>query len=56
MQAQDMLKGIQALEDLLKEMNLLQKDAITFIAEKKLHKEFLEYHAEQHLKRSQERG
>lgn len=55
MQAQDMIKGIQALEELLKEMNQLQKDAILFIAEKNMHEEFLRYHAEQTLKRSQDR-
>jgi len=56
MLAQDMIKGIEALEELLKELNKLQKDAVIFIAEKGLHEEFLEYHAEQHLKRTQERN
>jgi len=51
--AQDMIRGMDALEAIINEMTTFQKDAVLFIAEKNLHKEFLEYHAEQHLKRTQ---
>ena len=47
----EMLKGINALNEMLEGMQRLQKDAIYFIAKKNLHEEFMEYHFTKDLER-----
>ena len=48
---EEMVKGIDALQEVLKGLQRLQKDAIYFIADKDLIKEFLEYHFNKELER-----
>ena len=47
----EMMKGLDALEDLIKEQASLRRDGLIFIFERGLWKEFMLYHCEQHLKR-----
>ena len=49
----EMIKGLNAFEELLKELQQLEKDAVFFIIEKEMHKEFLEYHFKKGLERKQ---
>ncbi|HUV84923.1 MAG TPA: hypothetical protein VMV86_04390 [Methanosarcinales archaeon] len=53
MQAQEILKGIKALEEIMAELAMLGKDAILFIVEKGMHKEFMEFHTKKHIERGE---
>ena len=48
---EEMIKGLDALEDLLKEQAQLGKDGLIFIFEHNLWKEFMEYHAKKYIDR-----
>ena len=49
---EEMLKGLNALEELIKEQARLAKDGLIFIFEKGLWNKFMAYHAKQHVERS----
>ena len=48
---EEMIKGLDALEDLLKEQAQLGKDGLIFIFEHNLWKEFMKYHTKEYLER-----
>jgi hypothetical protein len=48
---EEMIKGLDALEDLIKEQTQLGKDGLIFIFEHNLWKDFMEYHAKRYLER-----
>ena len=52
---EEIIKGLDALDGLIKEQSNLQKDGLVFILEHKLWKEFMDYHCEQTMKRGGEK-
>ncbi len=48
---EEMLKGLNALEELLNEQIQLGKDGLIFIFEHNLWKEFMAYHTKRYLER-----
>lgn len=50
---EEMLKGLNALEDLIREQEQLRKDGLIFIFEQGLWQAFMEYHAKQHIERKE---
>jgi hypothetical protein len=51
MRIEEIIRGMDSLEKIIKEMTTLQKDAVLFIADKNLWDEFMKFHAEKHLER-----
>jgi hypothetical protein len=49
---EEMIKGLNALEDLIAEQNLLRTVGLIFIFERGLWDDFMKYHSEQHLERT----
>jgi len=49
---EEMLKGLNALEDLIKEQARLAKDGLIFIFEEGLWDKFMAYHAKKHVERT----
>ena len=52
---EQMIKGLDALEDLIKEQINLGRDGLIFIFEKELWKEFMGFHAKRHVERTNTR-
>lgn len=48
---EEMIKGLDALEDLIKEQTQLRRDGLIFIFEKGLWKEFMKYHCDKVVER-----
>jgi hypothetical protein len=48
---EEMIKGLDALEGLIREQAQLQRDGLIFIFEKNLWDKFMEYHAKKHVER-----
>jgi len=48
---EEVIKGLDALEDLIKEQSHLSRDGLIFIYEKGMWSEFMKYHCEQYLVR-----
>jgi len=48
---EEMIKGLDALEELLNEQHQLGKDGLIFIFESGLWKEFMAYHSKRYLER-----
>jgi hypothetical protein len=46
---EEMIKGLDAVENLIKEQEQLRKDGLIFIFEHNLWKEFMEYHIQKYL-------
>ncbi len=53
---EEMIKGLDALSDLIKEQNQLRRDGLIFIFEKGMWKEFMKYHYEKTLERMSKKG
>ena len=51
MTKEELLKGLDALESLLKEQEQLRRDGLIFIFENNLWKEFLEWHSKKYIER-----
>lgn len=49
---EEIIKGLDALENLIQEQARLHKDGLIFIFEKGLWEEFMKYHCEKHIERS----
>lgn len=52
MRKEEMFKGLESLEFLLKDMIQLGKDAMRFIFEKGMWEEFMKFHSEKQLERN----
>jgi len=48
---EEMMKGLDALENLINEQQQLGKDGLIFIFEHNLWKKFMEYHAKKYIER-----
>ena len=48
----EMIKGLDALDFLIKEQEQLRRDGLIFIFENGLWKKFMKYHSDQHLRRA----
>ena len=51
MHSQDIIKGIKAVEELIRGVETLKTDAVLFIIEKDMHEEFMKYHMDQEIER-----
>ena len=51
---EEMIKGLDALENLIREQAQLRRDGLIFIFEHGMWKDFIKYHCEQHIKRGGE--
>ena len=54
MKLEEMIKGLDALESLIKEQDRMRRDGLVFIFEHGMWDKFMKYHAKQHVERSQE--
>ena len=52
----EMIKGLDALESLIKEQANLRRDGLIFIFENGLWKKFMKYHAKKHIDRCARKG
>ena len=48
----EMIKGLDALADLIKEQDQLRRDGLIFIFENGLWSKFMKYHSDKHIERS----
>ena len=51
-----MIKGLDALNDLINEQAQLRRDGLIFLFEKGMWKEFMKYHCEKTLERMNKKG
>ena len=53
---EEMIKGLDALNDLINEQAQLRRDGLIFLFEKGMWKEFMKYHCEKTLERMNKKG
>ena len=53
---EEIIKGLDALSDLIKEQDQLRRDGLIFIFEKGIWKEFMKYHCQRHVERMSKKG
>ena len=53
---EEMIKGLDALEDLIKEQTQLRRDGLIFIFGKGMWEEFMKYHCKKYVERMNKKG